>query len=84
LLERQRATFNRLCEFDPLLSQAIPLPKSSGDQNISHPKAGVDINIPQYQGTTTEIAFTFREAIMFQMTAWKTISNEKPLMVDIA
>ena len=47
-LKRQKSTMNILCESDVVPTQALPLPKSGGDQNVPQPKAGGNHNIPQH------------------------------------
>jgi len=84
LLKRQKSTINILRESDVVPTQALPLPKSGGDQNVPQPKAGGDHNVPQHQKPTFEVAKRFMEAIVFTQTPWPIISDEKYSMVDKA
>jgi len=61
---------------------ALPLRKSSGDQNVPQPKASADQNVPQNQKATFEIPKIFKEAIIFTNTPWPILSNEKYWMVE--
>jgi len=65
-------------------AQALPQPKSSGDQNAQQPKASANQNIPQHQTATFEVAQRFIEAIRFTKTPWPIVSEEKYSMVDEA
>jgi len=82
LLKRQKTTFNISRESEVV--QVLPLPKSSGDQNVPQPKPGGDHNVPQHQKATFEIAQLFMEAIIFAKTPWPIISADKYWMVDEA
>jgi hypothetical protein len=82
LLKRQKSVINISCESDVV--HALPLPKASGDQTVPQPNAGGDHNIPQHQKATFEVAKRFTEAIVFTMTPWPIISDEKYSMVDEA
>ena len=64
---------------------ALVLPnKSSGDQNISQPKASRDQNVSQHQKATFEVVKRFVEAIIFTKTPWPILTNAKYLMVEEA
>jgi hypothetical protein len=82
LLKRQRSVINISRESDVV--QALPRPKTGGDQNVPQPKAGGDHNIPQHQKATFEVAKRFMEAIVFTKTPWPIIFDEKYSMVDEA
>jgi len=86
LLKCQKsALFNISSESDRAPStQALPQPKSSGDQNAPQPKAGADQNIPQHQKATFEIANRFMEAIIFTKTPLPILSDDKYSMVKEA
>ena len=86
LLKHQKSTLlNKLSESDRAPStQARPLRISSGDQNVSQPKAGADQNVPQEQKATVEVVKRFMEAIVFTKTPWPIISNDKYSMVEEA
>ena len=84
LLKRQKSTINILRESDVIPTQALPLPKACGDQNVPQPKAGGDHNVPQHQKATFEVAKQFMEATIFTKTPWPIISDEKYSMVDEA
>jgi len=79
LLERQQsALYNNSSESDHAPSaQALPQPKSSGDQNAPQPKASADQNIPQHQKATFEEAKRFMEAIVLTKTPWPLLSDDK-------
>jgi len=82
LLKRQKLNINVFCESDIAPSQALPPRRAGGDQSVPQPKASGDHNIPQHQKATFEVAKQFREAIIFTMTPWPIISDEKYSMVD--
>ena len=84
LLKCQKSTINILRESDVLPAQALPLPKTGGDQNVPQPQAGRDHNLPEHQKETFEVAKRFMEAIVFTKTPWPIISDEKYSMVDEA
>jgi len=84
LLKRQKSTVNILHESDVVPAQALPLPKTGGDQIVPQQKASGDHNVPQYQNATFEVEKQFMEAIVFTKTPWPIISNEKYSMVDEA
>jgi len=66
-------------------ARALVLPKkSSGDQNISQPKASSDQNIHQHQKATLEVAKWFMEAIVFTMTPWPILSDLNYSIVEEA
>jgi len=76
LLRRQKSAINISCESD--IVQALPLPKAGGDQNVPQQKpGGGDHNIPQHQKVTFEVVKRFMEAIVFMMTPWPIVSDEK-------
>jgi len=58
LLKGRKSTINILRESDVAPTQALPLPKTAGDQNGPQPKAGGDHNIPQHHKATFETAKT--------------------------
>jgi len=70
LLKCQKsALLNKSSESDHAPSaQALPQPKSSGDQNAPQPKASADQNVPQHQKATFEVMQKFLEAIVFSKT----------------
>jgi hypothetical protein len=84
LLKRQKSTINILRESDVVPTQALPLLKTGGDQNVPQPKAGGDHNVPPHQKATFQVAKRFMEAIVFTKTPWPIISDEKYSMVDEA
>ena len=84
LLKHQKSTINILRESDVLPAQALPLPKTGGDQNVPQPKAGGDHNVPPRQQVTFEVAKQFMDAIIYTKTPWPIISDEKYSMVDKA
>jgi len=79
LLKRQKSTLlNKLSKSDGAPStQALPLRKSSGDQNVPQPKASADQNVPQHQKATFEVVKRILEAIVFTKTPWPILSNDK-------
>ena len=79
-----KSTINILHESVVVPAQALPLPKTGGDQNVPQPKAGGDHNIPRHQKATCEVAKRFMDTIVFTKTPWPIISDEKYLMVDEA
>jgi len=81
LLKLQKWTINIICESDVVSAQALPLPKTGGDQNGLQPKAGRDHNVPQHQEATLEVAKRFIEAIMFTNNPWPIICDEKYSLV---
>jgi len=85
-LKRQKSTLRHtLSEFDHVPStQALPLPKSSADQNVPQPKASADQNIPQHQKATFEVAKMFMEVIVFTKTPWPILPNDNHTMVGEA
>jgi len=84
LLKREKSTINISRESDVVPAQALPLPKTGGDQNIPRPKAGGDHNVPQHQKATFQVAKQWVEAIVFTKTPWPIISDKKYSMVDEA
>jgi len=86
MLKSQKSTlFNRLSDSDHAPStQALQLHNSSGDQNVSQPKASADQNIPQHQKATLEVAKRLMEAIVFTKAPWPISSNDKYSMVEEA
>jgi len=84
LLKLQKSTITILHESDVVPAQALSFIKAAGDQNLSQPKAGGDNNVPQHQKATFEVVKQFMEAILFTMTPWPIISDEKYSMVDEA
>jgi len=76
LLKRQKSTINKLRESDVEPAQALPLPKTGGDQNVPQPKAGGDHNVPQHQKATFEVAKRFMQAIVFTKTPWPIVPDE--------
>ena len=82
-LKRQKsAHLNKSSESDHAPSaQALPQPKSSGDQNAPQPKASADQNVPQHQKTTSEVARRFMGAIVIMKTPWAILSDDKYSMV---
>jgi len=86
LLKCQKSTLlNTLSESDRAPStQALPLCKSSGDQNVPQPKASADQDVPQHQKDTFEVAKRFMGAIIFTKTPWPIFSNGKYLMFEEA
>jgi len=79
LLKRQKLSFfNNLSMSNHAPStQALPLRKSSGEQIVPQPKAYAGQNVLQYQKATFEVAKYFMKAIIFTMTPWPMISDEK-------
>jgi len=49
LLKLQKSTINILRKSDVIPSQAMPLPKAGGDQNVPQTKAGGNHSVPQHQ-----------------------------------
>ena len=84
LFKHQKSTINILLKSDIVPTLALPLPKAGGDHSVPQPKAGGEHNVPQHQKATFEVAKWFIEAIVFTMTPWPIISNEKYSMVDDA
>jgi len=86
LLKRQKSTIlNKSSESDGAPStQALPLRKSSGDQNGPQPKASADHNVPQHQQATFEVGKWFMQAIVFRKTPWPILTNDKYSMVEEA
>ena len=86
LLKHQKsALLNTSSESDRAPSaQALPQPKSSGDQNALQPKASANQNVPQHQKATFEVAKRFMEAIVFMKTPRPIVSNDKYSMVEEA
>ena len=58
--------------------------KSSGDQTIPQPQASSDLNVPQHQKDTVEVAKRFMEAIIFRKNPWPIISDDKYSVVEEA
>jgi len=77
LLKCQKSTINILPKSDVISTQALPLHKAGGDQNVTQPKASGDHNIPQNQKATFEVAKRFMEAIVFTKTPWSIIPDAK-------
>jgi len=74
---------NKLPESDRApCTQALPLRKSSGDQNVPQPKASADQNVPQHQKAIFEVVDRFMEAIVSTNTPWPILSDDKYLMVE--
>jgi len=86
ILKCQKSTLlNKLWESDcGSRTQICPLPRSSGEQNHSRPKAGGDRIVPHYQTATFEIAKCFMEAVLVTMTPLALFSDEKWQMVEEA
>jgi len=87
LLECQTsALLNKSSESDhaPSGRALVLLNKSSGDQNIPQPKASSDQDVPQHQKATCEVAKRFMEAIVFTVSPWPILSDDKYLMVEEA
>jgi len=86
ILNGQKSTLlNKLSESDHAPStQALPLRKSSGDQNVPQPKVSADQNVPRHQKATCEVAKRFMEAIIFTKTPWPILSNIMYLMIEEA
>jgi len=86
LLKRQKSPLlNKLSESDHAPStQALPLCMSSGDQNVPQPKASADQNVPQHEKATFVLVKRFMDAIVFTMTPWPIISDDKYSMVGEA
>ena len=86
LLKRQKsALLNKSSESDHAPSaQALPQPKSSGDQNSPQFKASANQNVPQHQKATFEVAKTFMEAIVYTKSLWPILSDDKYWMVEEA
>jgi len=86
LLKWQKsALLNKSSESDCAPSaQALPQPKSSGDQNAPQPKASADQNVSQHQKATFEVAKRFMEAIVSTKTPWRILSDDKYSMVEEA
>jgi len=84
LLKHQESTLLRkLSDSDHAPStQAQPLPKSSGDQNVPQPKSSADQNVPQHQKVTFQVAQWSRVEIVFTKTPWPMISDDKYSMVE--
>jgi len=66
LPKRQRSSLlSQLLEFGCAPStEALPLRKSSGDQNVLQSKASADQKVPQHQMATFEVAKMFMDAII--------------------
>ena len=80
LPKRQKSAINISRESD--IVQALPLPKTGGDQNVLQRKpGGGDHNVPQHPKGTFEVAKRFMEAILFTKTPLPIISDEKDSMV---
>jgi hypothetical protein len=86
LLKHQKSTLlNKLSESDhPPFTQALPLRKSSGDQNVPQPKASAHQNVPQRQKATFEGRKRFMEAIVFTKTPWPILCDDNYSMVEEA
>jgi len=86
LLKRQKsALINKSSKSDHAPSaQALPQPKSSGDQNALQPKASANQNVPQHQKAIFEVVKRFMEAIVFTKTVSPILSDDKYLMVEEA
>jgi len=84
LLRRQQSTLlNKLSKSDRAPStQALPLRKSIGDQNVPQPKACADQNITQHQKASFEVANMFMEVIVFTKTLSPIVSDDKYSMVE--
>jgi hypothetical protein len=75
-LKRQKSTINISRKSD--IVQVLLIPNAGGDQTVPQPKAGGgDHNVSQHQKATFEVAKQFLEAIVFTMTLWRILSNEK-------
>ena len=66
LLKRQMSVINLSPESD--IVQALPLPKSGGDQNVPQPKGGGNHNVPEHQEAALEVVKRFMEVIVFTTT----------------
>jgi len=86
LFKGQRSTLlNKSSESDRAPStQALPLHKSSRDQNVPQPKASADQDVPKDQKATFEVAKRFMEAIVFTKTPWPISSDDKYSMAEVA
>ena len=77
LKPQQSALLNKWSESDRAPStQALPQPKSSGDQNAPEPQASGDENFPQRQKATFDLAKRLVEAIVFTKTPWPILSDD--------
>jgi hypothetical protein len=75
--------FNKLSEFDHLpFTQALPLHKSSRDQNVPQSQAGAYQNVSPHQQVNIVVAKWFMEAIVFTKTPGPVLSNIKYNMVE--
>jgi len=83
LLKRQKSTLlNKLSKFDHGSStQALLLPKFSGDRNAPQLKDSPDQHVPQHQKATFEDGKRFVKAIIFSNTTWPILSDNKYSMV---
>jgi len=85
LLKRQKSSlFNNLPESDSAPStRALVLPnKCSRHQNIPQPKASSDQNVPQQKEGTFDVVKRFMKSIVFRMSPWPIISNDKYSMIE--
>jgi len=63
-------------------TQALPLRKSGGDQNIPQPKARTDQNVPQHHKATSEVAKRFMEPIVFRKNPSPILSDNKYSIIE--
>jgi len=86
LLKCQKlALLNQLSESDDAPSaQALPQPRSSGDQNGPPPKASADQNVTQHQMATFEVSKLFMKAIVFTKTPSPILPDDNYLRVEQA
>jgi len=86
LLKHQKSyLLNKLPESDSAPStQALPLRKSNGDQNVPQPQASADQNVPQDQNVTFEVAKRFVEPFVLTNTPWPILSDYTYSMVEEA
>jgi len=82
LLKRQKSAINISRKSD--IVQPCLVSKAGGDHTVLQPIAGGDHNIPQHQKATSKVAKLFMQSIVFTMTPWPIIFNEKYSMVDEA
>jgi len=73
-----------LPEADVLPAQALLLPNAGRDQIVPEPMASGDYNVPEHKKLKNEVVKVITEEIVFTMTSWLTIYDEKYSMVDEA
>jgi len=83
LTSKESTLLNKLSESDHApSSQVLPLCKSKADHNVPHQKASADENIPQHQTAMFEVAKGCVQYIIFLITPWQILFDDKYLMVE--